>query len=651
MSDWFDVLIWRVTIPFTLAMLLVMLIETLPLRLAAVHRSWLWRGVYLKTILIALLPSATVISVGVPEFLQTNSDAEVGVSSTAAEFAPAVVDTNSKNSVLYNLSAAPGAVEFRNSSQPSKASVGGRFGGLSGSAMQWWLFAIWMCGVWLLGLMFVFRYVQIWATIYSGSAPASLEIMNMVVSTSRQLGVRRPGAVLLSPGVTGPMLMLAGRTTLVLPTDFESRYGAESCRMAIAHELAHHRRGDLWWNLITAVVSIALFFWPPAWIAARRYYLAMEMACDNEAIRRARLGLVEYAELLVRLLDDNRDRRIGVVSLSMAWAGSFRALSERIRFMKVDVQNFRVRQNLSFALAIAVLGLMSIPVSFGQEEEKKSKSTGSVKLDNSAKDYQEKKEEQQPNRGASASASSASGGFSFGASGGQGGTYFRGNGSSGGGGVVFGSGSASASVGGEPMPKSTGSSPSSSTSSSNRSTGSGGKSMSSASGTARSSNGVSVTQSVEEVDGVEVKTTRIQNKKSEVTIVEDDTTGITVTILEKVKGKEDKLRVFQADDAEQLRKDSAEAYRWYKKYATGENGTVSVRNGGAAGGMAFGQAGGGAGGAGNVPFGAGGVAGQGANPARAMMEQQLRQMMDETEDPILKEQIKNMLERMKGLEK
>ena len=190
MSDWFDVLIWRLTIPFTLAMLLVMLIETLPLRLAAVHRSWLWRGVYLKTILIALLPSATVISVGVPEFLQTNSDAEVGVSSTAAEFAPAVVDTNSKNSVLYNLSAAPGAVEFRNSSEPSKAFVGGRFGWLSGNGIQWWLFAIWMSGVWLLGLMFIFRYIQIWATIYSGSTPASLEIMNMVVSTSRQLGVR-----------------------------------------------------------------------------------------------------------------------------------------------------------------------------------------------------------------------------------------------------------------------------------------------------------------------------------------------------------------------------------------------------------------------------------------------------------------------------
>jgi beta-lactamase regulating signal transducer with metallopeptidase domain len=651
MSDWFDLLIWRVAIPFTLAMSLVMLIETLPLRLAAVHRSWLWRGVYLKTILIAFLPSATMITIAIPEFFPKNAITTVAVSPATAEVALAVADTSHVTDDLHDRTVSTTAIEVPISSQPSKASVGGRFGWPSGSGVQWWLFAIWMSGVWLLGLMFVFRYVQIWATIYSGSTPASLEIMNMVVSTSRQLGVRRPGAVLLSPGVTGPMLMLAGRTTLVLPTDFESRYGAESCRMAIAHELAHHRRGDLWWNLITAVVSIALFFWPPAWIAARRYYLAMEMACDNEAIRRARLSLVEYAELLVRLLDDNRDRSFGVVSLSMAWAGSFRALSERIRFMKVDVQNFRVRQNLSFALAIVVLGLMSIPVSFGQEEEKKSKSTGSVKLDNSAKDYQEKKEEPKPNSGASASASSASGGFSFGASGGQGGTYFGRNGSSGGG-VVFGSGSASASVGGEPMPKSTGSSPSSSTSSSNRSTGSGGKSMSSASGTARSSNGVSVTQSVEEVDGVEVKTTRIQNKKSEVTIVEDDTTGITVTIIEKVKGKEDQLRVFQADDAEQLRKDSAEAYRWYKKYATGENGMVSVQNGGAAGGMAFGQAGGGAGGGpGNVPFGAGGAAGQGANPARAMMEQQLRQMMEETEDPILKEQIKNMLERMKGLEK
>jgi beta-lactamase regulating signal transducer with metallopeptidase domain len=659
MIDWFDILVWRIMLPFTLAASLVYLIEVLPIRLAAVHRSWLWRAVYLKTIVAIFIPTSAMLMLPLPAWLNYRdavSTSRLELSSKANDRAGAAdsanLNTASRNSSSMDVSA------VNSMDQPiANASVGRRWRDWGWAMGGWYLFGAWLTGVWLLSLLFVYRYGQLIVLLFQGSSKASVELMQMVSVTARQLGVSKPGAVILSPGVSGPLLMFAGRTTLVLPQDFEERYGSEGCRMAIAHELAHHRRGDLWWNIITAVVSIALFFWPPAWIAARRYYLAMEMACDNEAIRRARLSLVDYAELLVRLLDDRRDRGISAVSLSMAWAGSFRALSERIRFMKVDVQKFRVRQNFSMAMALLVLGVMAVPVTVGQEqEESKPKSTGSSKLDNSPKSLDKKEEKKSGgSTSSSSSAFSSGGGFSFGSSGGQGGTFFRSGGGSGGmagGGVVVG-GSASASSGtpDDQVPSESPGYRSGSTGSRSSGTKSG---RSFASGGVTTSNGLTVTQNVEDVDGVSVKTTRIKDKKNDVTVVENEMDGITVTIRTPVKGKEDKVKTVKADDAEQLKKESAEAYRWYKKYASGPAGSVSIQNGGAnamAGGNAGGFAGGNAGGAAGGAAGGFGFPGNGAgNPAKAMMEQQIRQMMNETNDPVMKSQLQTVLDRMKESE-
>jgi len=165
-----------------------------------------------------------------------------------------------------------------------------------------------------------------------------------------------------------------------------------------------------------------------------------------------------------------------------------------------------------------------------------------------------------------------------------------------------------------------------------------------------SSKGVTVTQDVEEIDGVLVKTTRIKDKTNDVIIVENEIDGITVTIRTPVKGKEDKVKTVKAEDVDQLKKDSAEAYRWYKKYASGPVGSVSIQNGGAgamagraAGGNAGGNAGGGAGGFGGAfPGNAAG------NPGKAMLEQQLRQFMSETDDPTIRAQLQSILDQIKA---
>jgi hypothetical protein len=43
---------------FTISVLIVFIIEKLPLRLTANHRSWLWRAVCIKTLLWLIFPGS-----------------------------------------------------------------------------------------------------------------------------------------------------------------------------------------------------------------------------------------------------------------------------------------------------------------------------------------------------------------------------------------------------------------------------------------------------------------------------------------------------------------------------------------------------------------------------------------------------------------
>ena len=70
--------------------------------------------------------------------------------------------------------------------------------------------------------------------------------------------------------------------------------------MALAHEQAHLRRGDLWLGLLPSLVSGAVFFFPPARWAVREYHLAREEACDAEALRRTGAAPAQYGRLLLR---------------------------------------------------------------------------------------------------------------------------------------------------------------------------------------------------------------------------------------------------------------------------------------------------------------------------------------------------------------
>ncbi|MFC3442251.1 M56 family metallopeptidase [Sphingobium rhizovicinum] len=90
--------------------------------------------------------------------------------------------------------------------------------------------------------------------------------------------------IITSPQASGPLAFGIFRPFIVLPADFALRYDAQEQDMAIAHERAHHERGDLTANMIALLLLAVHWCNPVAWIAYRAYRADQETACDARVL-------------------------------------------------------------------------------------------------------------------------------------------------------------------------------------------------------------------------------------------------------------------------------------------------------------------------------------------------------------------------------
>jgi beta-lactamase regulating signal transducer with metallopeptidase domain len=108
-------------------------------------------------------------------------------------------------------------------------------------------------------------------------------------------------ATFVSEAVEGPVALGAWVRRIVLPTDFSRRYSPDERRLALEHELVHHRRGDIWWNFAALAILSLNWFNPVAWIAFRAFRTDQELACDAVVARRASAQeRHDYARALVK---------------------------------------------------------------------------------------------------------------------------------------------------------------------------------------------------------------------------------------------------------------------------------------------------------------------------------------------------------------
>ena len=153
----------------------------------------------------------------------------------------------------------------------------------------------------------------------------------------------------MCPQIGSPQVIGLRHPVVLLPEG--DVLSPEESAMALDHELAHLRRGDLWLAWVPALAQRLFFFHPLVAWSMREYALYREAACDVQVVQHGHSAPQDYGRLLLRL---------GVAHpLHAGLAGAsptFENLKRRLTMLQQTQTSSRLRSGLLVAL-IAVVGV------------------------------------------------------------------------------------------------------------------------------------------------------------------------------------------------------------------------------------------------------------------------------------------------------
>jgi bla regulator protein BlaR1 len=214
------------------------------------------------------------------------------------------------------------------------------------------LVLLWMAGLGVraLGLARQLRRVR---RALRRARPADRQIVQALAPGSRvRLAISQEAPV---PMVTGLL-----RPTVLIPAQMLDR-PHEELRLAVAHELAHVRRGDLWLAWVPAVAETLFWFHPLVPWCVREYVQACEEACDQEALRATGATPYDYGRLLLAF--GVHGRLAGATAMPCG-SPSSRQLTRRLSMLKHFVPLKPGLRNVAVGLlcAFALVGLAPLRV-------------------------------------------------------------------------------------------------------------------------------------------------------------------------------------------------------------------------------------------------------------------------------------------------
>ncbi|AVP96672.1 hypothetical protein C7S18_05400 [Ahniella affigens] len=151
----------------------------------------------------------------------------------------------------------------------------------------------------------------------------------------------------------GPALTGFWRPSLVLPPDFETRFSTRQQALAVAHERAHWRAGDLpirWF----AWLCVVLQWWNPlAWWALNCFINDQELANDARVLRACPDASLEYAQTLALAQTSAQAPLVCAMQTThpLLW---------RVTMLKHHAANSALRTTMRLSAGLILLGLTGL---------------------------------------------------------------------------------------------------------------------------------------------------------------------------------------------------------------------------------------------------------------------------------------------------
>lgn len=254
-------------------------------RLSAATRSLLWWLLGVQLLLGLLLPTPVSIPLLTPAPARTTFVA----SNTVAPAEHQIVGFGQGRST----SSESAGVTIEPVSAPAATEAS--------SWSRWWsaLFALWLAGV-IVQSIATWRHWREARSVVRASRPLDDAALQAVcVEQARALGLRRCPSLRVSDAIRSPQVSGVWRPVVLLPAD--QNLSSDESALALAHELTHLHRGDLWMGWIPGIAQRLFFFHPMVSWAMREYALNREAACDAQVVQQHDAAPQDYGRLLLRL--------------------------------------------------------------------------------------------------------------------------------------------------------------------------------------------------------------------------------------------------------------------------------------------------------------------------------------------------------------
>lgn len=337
-------LVWKASWQGGAALLLVLLLGLVVRRLSAQVRCWLWRLAFLKLLIAGVwtipltlpwLPALEKVDLPAPQIGNIVRPLPVPESFPAGTpIAEPVVLTAGPTIINHT----PQVVTPR----------------LSGWS---WLLIIWSCGVLVSLVSLIRQWLSVRKMVQTLARVANEEVRACLVEACRQFRICKHPEIRISDTNGTPCLIGIHRPIIVLPTAVLTG-NAEALAAALAHELAHIKRRDLFWNWLPALAEVLFVFHPLVWLAKREWRLTQEIATDELAVTVSRIDPTRYIVSLMELVAQCRPNPIRP-HLAVGVSETYLQLSRRINAMQTFHEYPRRRRLIALA-AIAVIGAVGL---------------------------------------------------------------------------------------------------------------------------------------------------------------------------------------------------------------------------------------------------------------------------------------------------
>jgi beta-lactamase regulating signal transducer with metallopeptidase domain len=302
--------LWRASWQGALFILAVMGLCRFFPRLPAAVRCWLWWLACLKLVAtLSTAPLTVPLPVAWPAALPSASAGFQGAAQATAEpTGPMIAREPARHGGAATARAAlPGDAAVPHppaapAADVPRSSVRKTVSEAALPALAWVALAAWLAGIGT-GLVRLGRQLCAARRLPRGARPVEdATIRREAAALAAKLGLRRAPPLLIAEAAPGPLVVGLWRPAVVLPASAVETLSPAELGMALAHEMAHVWRGDLWLALVPGLAQLLFFFHPLVSPACREWATAREAACDAEALRATGAAPPAYGRFLLKLL-------------------------------------------------------------------------------------------------------------------------------------------------------------------------------------------------------------------------------------------------------------------------------------------------------------------------------------------------------------